>query len=79
MRNEREAAAEVMTEKALLEVAANYQDALAAVAQFNALGAKRQKELTAEVAGLSGAIEEARERDKPILLWIMNGHPCGMT
>lgn len=25
------------------------------------------------------AIEVARREDKPILLWIMNGHPCGMT
>ena len=25
------------------------------------------------------AIHEARKADKPILLWIMNGHPCGMT
>ena len=25
------------------------------------------------------AIIEARKADKPILLWIMNGHPCGMT
>ena len=25
------------------------------------------------------AIEEARKADKPILLWMMNGHPCGMT
>ena len=25
------------------------------------------------------AILEARKKDKPILLWIMNGHPCGMT
>jgi hypothetical protein len=25
------------------------------------------------------AIEEARKADKPILLWVMNGHPCGMT
>jgi hypothetical protein len=25
------------------------------------------------------AIEVARKEDKPILLWIMNGHPCGMT
>ena len=28
---------------------------------------------------LGEAIEEARKEDKPILLWIMNGHPCGMT
>ena len=25
------------------------------------------------------AIEDARKEDKPILLWMMNGHPCGMT
>ncbi len=25
------------------------------------------------------AIGDARREDKPILLWIMNGHPCGMT
>ena len=25
------------------------------------------------------ALEEARKQDKPILLWVMNGHPCGMT
>ena len=28
---------------------------------------------------LATAIDEAREKDKPILLWMMNGHPCGMT
>ena len=28
---------------------------------------------------LAEAIGEAREKDKPILLWMMNGHPCGMT
>ena len=28
---------------------------------------------------LGVAIEEALEKDKPILLWMMNGHPCGMT
>ena len=28
---------------------------------------------------LSAAIREARAEDKPILLWAMNGHPCGMT
>ena len=27
----------------------------------------------------SEAIKEARKADKPILLWAMNGHPCGMT
>ena len=25
------------------------------------------------------AIVDARAADKPILLWVMNGHPCGMT
>ncbi len=28
---------------------------------------------------LDEAIIEARKKKKPILLWIMNGHPCGMT
>ena len=28
---------------------------------------------------LAVAIAEGREMDKPILLWMMNGHPCGMT
>ena len=28
---------------------------------------------------LGEAIRESREKDKPILLWMMNGHPCGMT
>jgi hypothetical protein len=28
---------------------------------------------------LGEAIIEARKENKPILLWIMNGHPCGMT
>ena len=28
---------------------------------------------------LSAALREAREKDKPILLWAMNGQPCGMT
>ena len=28
---------------------------------------------------LSDAIVESRKQDKPILLWVMNGHPCGMT
>ena len=28
---------------------------------------------------LGVAIIEARKENKPILLWIMNGHPCGMT
>ena len=28
---------------------------------------------------LGDAIVEARKKKKPILLWVMNGHPCGMT
>ena len=28
---------------------------------------------------LGEAILEAWKQDKPILLWMMNGHPCGMT
>ena len=28
---------------------------------------------------LGEAVLEARKQDKPILLWMMNGHPCGMT
>ena len=28
---------------------------------------------------LGEAIREARKQDKPILLWMMNGHPAGMT
>ena len=28
---------------------------------------------------LGEAIVEARKEKKPILLWAMNGHPCGMT
>ena len=28
---------------------------------------------------LGEAIVEARKQKKPILLWLMNGHPCGMT
>ncbi len=28
---------------------------------------------------LGEAVVEAREQGKPILLWAMNGHPCGMT
>ena len=30
-------------------------------------------------ANLGEAIIEARKKNKPILLWMMNGHPCGMT
>ena len=28
---------------------------------------------------LGEAIREARRQDRPILLWMMNGHPAGMT
>jgi hypothetical protein len=28
---------------------------------------------------LGAALLEARAKDKPILLWAMNGNPCGMT
>ncbi len=28
---------------------------------------------------LGEAIVEARKKKKPFLLWMMNGHPCGMT
>lgn len=28
---------------------------------------------------LGEAILEARKQKRPILLWMMNGHPCGMT
>ncbi len=28
---------------------------------------------------LAAAIAEGQDMDKPILLWMMNGHPCGMT
>ncbi|MDA7877023.1 hypothetical protein N9A89_03035, partial [Akkermansiaceae bacterium] len=28
---------------------------------------------------LSEAAEEARRLERPILLWAMNGHPCGET
>ena len=28
---------------------------------------------------LGPAITEARKQDKPILLWMMNGNPVGMT
>ena len=28
---------------------------------------------------LGEALIEARKADKPVLLWVMNGHPCGMT
>ena len=28
---------------------------------------------------LGEAIREAKKLEKPILLWMMNGHPCGMT
>ncbi len=28
---------------------------------------------------LGEALVEAQKKKKPILLWMMNGHPCGMT
>jgi hypothetical protein len=28
---------------------------------------------------LQGALEEAHSGDKPLLLWLMNGHPLGCT
>ncbi len=28
---------------------------------------------------LGSAVLEANQHDKPILLWMMNGHPAGMT
>ena len=28
---------------------------------------------------LGEAVREARQQDKPTLLWMMNGHPAGMT
>ncbi|MHC4470334.1 MAG: hypothetical protein ACYTDY_10545 [Planctomycetota bacterium] len=28
---------------------------------------------------LGSAVEEARERGRPVLLWTMNGHPLGCT
>ncbi len=28
---------------------------------------------------LWGAVQEARALQRPILLWAMNGHPCGLT
>ena len=28
---------------------------------------------------LTVAVEEARRRDRPVLLWAMNGHPLGFT
>ena len=28
---------------------------------------------------LSGAAAEARQLQRPVLLWTMNGHPCGET
>ena len=30
-------------------------------------------------SSLSGAAREARQLQRPILLWAMNGHPCGET
>ena len=28
---------------------------------------------------LGAAVQEARSLQRPILLWAMNGHPCGLT
>lgn len=28
---------------------------------------------------LISALHEAKRKPRPILLWVMNGHPCGMT
>ncbi len=44
--------------------------------------ARPRNELWTEIPwrpNLAEAIREARAQDKPILLWMMNGHPCGMT
>ena len=48
----------------------------------DAVLARPTKELWTDIPwrpNLAEAIKEAREKDKPILLWMMNGHPCGMT
>jgi hypothetical protein len=48
----------------------------------NSVLARPPKELWTDISwrpNLAEAIREAREQDKPILLWMMNGHPCGMT
>jgi hypothetical protein len=48
----------------------------------NSVLARPPKELWTDISwrpNLAEAIREAREKDKPILLWMMNGHPCGMT
>ena len=43
----------------------------------------KESELTWRMIGwratLGEAWLEAREKDRPILLWAMNGHPCGCT
>lgn len=43
----------------------------------------KTSELTWRTIGWRGTLGEgwleAREKDKPILLWAMNGHPCGCT
>jgi|GEM_PF-3673262 len=49
---------------------------------LNSVLARPPKELWTDISwrpNLAEAIREAREKDKPILLWMMNGHPCGMT
>ena len=48
----------------------------------NSVLARPPKELWTDISwrpNLAEAIREAREKDMPILLWMMNGHPCGMT
>ena len=48
----------------------------------NSILVRPPKELWTDISwrpNLAEAIREAREQDKPILLWMMNGHPCGMT
>ena len=43
----------------------------------------KPSELTWRTIGWRGTLGEAwleaREKDMPILLWAMNGHPCGST
>ena len=43
----------------------------------------KESELAWRTVGWRGTLGEAwleaREKDRPILLWAMNGHPCGCT
>ena len=43
----------------------------------------KKNELTWRTIGWRGTLGEAwleaQEKDRPILLWAMNGHPCGCT